>query len=202
MSWTDERISLLKRLWDEGKSAREIATVLGEGVTRNAVIGKVNRMKLAARKAASGKPKPASSNASKPRKAASKPKTSAPPRRTAESTMAPPSPPPSPPPQPKSPPPPPPPPPAAEPTPPPPKESQEPLEPVAPLIREPDEDGDVDEDIKGASLFGSGGCKWPIGHPGEEDFHFCGEEKHGTFPYCEDHAKEAYQMVDRRRRSS
>lgn len=195
MSWTDERISLLKRLWDEGKSARDIATALGEGVTRNAVIGKVNRMKLAARKAAAGNPKPASSNASKPKRAAPKTKTSASPRKTAESATAPPSPPPSPSP-PKSPPSPPP---AAESTPPPSQESQE---PAAPLIREPDEDGDVDEDIKGASLFGSGGCKWPIGHPGEEDFHFCGEQKHGTFPYCEDHAKEAYQMVDRRRRSS
>ena len=196
MSWTDERISLLKRLCGEGKSAREIATALGEGVTRNAVIGKINRMKLAERKAGSGKSKPASSGASKPKKAPPKPKASASPRKSTGGGMAPPSPPSSP--SPPSPPPTPPPP-AAEPASPPPSSPQESQEPVAPLIREPDEDGDVDEDVKGASLFGEGGCKWPIGHPGEEDFHFCGERRYETLPYCSNHAQEAYQMNDRRR---
>jgi len=48
MSWTDERISLLKKLWGEGKTAAEIAKELG-GVTRNAVIGKAHRLKLSNR---------------------------------------------------------------------------------------------------------------------------------------------------------
>ncbi len=52
MSWTDERIALLKRMWKEGKSAADIAKALAKGVTRNAVIGKAHRMGL------SGRPSP------------------------------------------------------------------------------------------------------------------------------------------------
>lgn len=48
MSWTDERVALLKKLWVEGKTAAEIAKELG-GVTRNAVIGKAHRLKLSNR---------------------------------------------------------------------------------------------------------------------------------------------------------
>jgi GcrA cell cycle regulator len=44
-SWTDERISTLSKLWGEGKTASQIADLLG-GVTRNAVIGKAHRLKL------------------------------------------------------------------------------------------------------------------------------------------------------------
>lgn len=49
MSWTDERVALLKQLWGEGKTAAEIAKVLGDGITRNAVIGKAHRLKLSSR---------------------------------------------------------------------------------------------------------------------------------------------------------
>lgn len=49
MSWTDERVNLLKQLWGEGKTAAEIAKVLGDGITRNAVIGKAHRLKLSSR---------------------------------------------------------------------------------------------------------------------------------------------------------
>jgi len=45
MSWTDERVELLKKMWEEGSSASQIATQLG-GVSRNAVIGKVHRLKI------------------------------------------------------------------------------------------------------------------------------------------------------------
>jgi GcrA cell cycle regulator len=48
MSWTDERVELLKKLWADGLSASQIASKLGE-VTRNAVIGKVHRLGLAGR---------------------------------------------------------------------------------------------------------------------------------------------------------
>ncbi|MCB1532192.1 MAG: gcrA cell cycle regulator family protein [Alphaproteobacteria bacterium] len=48
MSWTDDRVALLKKLWGEGKTAAEIAQELG-GVTRNAVIGKAHRLKLSNR---------------------------------------------------------------------------------------------------------------------------------------------------------
>jgi GcrA cell cycle regulator len=49
MSWTDERVMLLKKLWIEGKTAAEIAKLIGGGVTRNAVIGKAHRLKLSGR---------------------------------------------------------------------------------------------------------------------------------------------------------
>src|SRR5688572_12207364 len=48
MTWTDERVELLKKLWAEGLSASQIAGELG-GVTRNAVIGKVHRLSLSGR---------------------------------------------------------------------------------------------------------------------------------------------------------
>lgn len=45
--WNDTRVALLKKLWAEGLSTSQIAADLG-GVTRNAVIGKVHRLKLPA----------------------------------------------------------------------------------------------------------------------------------------------------------
>lgn len=48
MSWTDERVDLLRKLWTDGLSASQIAGELG-GVTRNAVIGKVHRLGLSGR---------------------------------------------------------------------------------------------------------------------------------------------------------
>ena len=48
MSWTDERVDLLRKLWTDGLSASQIAAELG-GVTRNAVIGKVHRLGLSGR---------------------------------------------------------------------------------------------------------------------------------------------------------
>jgi GcrA cell cycle regulator len=62
MTWTDERVETLKRLWAEGLSASRIATELG-GITRNAVIGKVHRLGL------SGRAKSPSAATARPRKA-------------------------------------------------------------------------------------------------------------------------------------
>jgi len=67
MSWTNERVELLKKLWGEGLSASQIAGELG-GVTRNAVIGKVHRLGL------SGRAK-SSTTSSKPRRARTGPPT-------------------------------------------------------------------------------------------------------------------------------
>src|ERR1041385_2766683 len=47
MSWTDERVDQLRSLWTEGLSASQIARVLGQGITRNAVIAKVHRVGVA-----------------------------------------------------------------------------------------------------------------------------------------------------------
>src|SRR5215469_1253871 len=62
MTWTDERVETLKKLWTDGLSASQIAAELG-GITRNAVLGKVHRLGL------SGRAKPPSSAAPRPRKA-------------------------------------------------------------------------------------------------------------------------------------
>jgi len=62
MTWTDDRVELLKKLWSDGLSASQIAAELG-GITRNAVIGKVHRLGL------SGRAKAPSSTAPRPRKA-------------------------------------------------------------------------------------------------------------------------------------
>jgi GcrA cell cycle regulator len=64
MSWTDERVEQLKKLWSDGLSASQIAAELG-GITRNAVIGKVHRLGL------SGRAKSTSSASARPRKARS-----------------------------------------------------------------------------------------------------------------------------------
>jgi len=61
MSWTKERVELLQNLWGKGKSASEIAEILG-GISRNAVIGKAHRLGL------SGRPSPIASD--KPRSTA------------------------------------------------------------------------------------------------------------------------------------
>jgi len=57
MSWDGERVELLRKLWQDGISASRIASQLGAGITRNAVIGKVHRLGL------SGRAKPAASSA-------------------------------------------------------------------------------------------------------------------------------------------
>jgi GcrA cell cycle regulator len=49
VGWTDERVETLSKLWGEGLSASQIASALGGGVTRNAVIGKVHRLGLSGR---------------------------------------------------------------------------------------------------------------------------------------------------------
>ena len=49
MAWDDQRVEKLRIYWARGYTASEIARALGEGVTRNSVIGKAHRLKLAAR---------------------------------------------------------------------------------------------------------------------------------------------------------
>ena len=75
MSWTDERVETLRRMWGEGASASTIAKELG-GVTRNAVIGKVHRLGLSNRNGGAAAPKDADAAPETP----AVPETSAPPR--------------------------------------------------------------------------------------------------------------------------
>jgi GcrA cell cycle regulator len=71
MSWTDDRIEALKHHWMEGKSASQIASLLGDGLSRNAVIGKVHRLGLAGRAKspglASSRPRPSAPSPVAPR---------------------------------------------------------------------------------------------------------------------------------------
>lgn len=169
MSWTDERIALLKKMWKDGKSAADIAKVLARGVTRNAVIGKAHRMGLSGRPAPVKKPEPASASKKMPvKKALQKKDIPAP---VVKKSAAP----------------------AvsgmkhnplsrevAEPR----KFEKEPIPPgggVA-LI-------DLSERM----------CKWPIGDPREDDFTFCGRGIRNGTPYCPDHAGAAYQSSTRTR---
>ena len=79
MSWTDERVTTLKKLWLDGLSASQIAKQLG-GVTRNAVIGKVHRLGLSGR-AAPSQPARATFRPSRPRPAAQPTQAPSAPRR-------------------------------------------------------------------------------------------------------------------------
>jgi GcrA cell cycle regulator len=81
MGWTDERVELLKKLWQDGLSASQIAKQLG-GVTRNAVIGKVHRLGLSGR-AAPSKPARTVFKAPRPARPAAAPSA---PRRIAEAS--------------------------------------------------------------------------------------------------------------------
>ena len=55
--------------------------------------------------------------------------------------------------------------------------------------------------ITDMSRLGVHACKWPIGDPGAEDFCFCGHKPRDSSPYCEYHARLAYQpLQDRRHR--
>jgi GcrA cell cycle regulator len=83
MSWTDERVATLKKLWLDGLSASQIAKQLG-GVTRNAVIGKVHRLGLSGRAAPSQPARPVFKAPRPPRPAAPPPA----PRRVAEPVAA------------------------------------------------------------------------------------------------------------------
>jgi GcrA cell cycle regulator len=74
MAWTEDRVETLKKLWTEGLSASQIAKEMGEGVTRNAIIGKVHRLKLSGRATPSRPPRPRAKPAPKPRITASAPR--------------------------------------------------------------------------------------------------------------------------------
>ncbi|TBW39313.1 GcrA cell cycle regulator [Siculibacillus lacustris] len=167
MSWTDDRVELLKKLWSDGLSASQIAGELG-GVTRNAVIGKVHRLGL------SGRAKAPQPQAQRPKKPTTRPATSsvrpvgangtignlALKSETAPATR--------------------------------PQTAPQPL--VYSLSEEPL--------IANANVLQitEQTCKWPLGDPSTEDFHFCARRSDVGIPYCGYHARIAYQPVSERRR--
>ena len=191
MGWTEERVELLKKLWLEGLSASQIAGVLGEGVTRNAVIGKVHRLKL------TGRAKPASSaprartapRAPGVRRVASPGMGGRPSNGSSLGSMM--------------------------------KSRSMPSSGgggggmthgatalkmdeqfaveayVAPQVQElfiP-----VDQRLTLLQL-NEETCKWPIGDPLTPDFYFCGQHSEEGKPYCDFHSRRAYHQIDKKKR--
>ncbi|KIC43906.1 MAG: GcrA family cell cycle regulator [Ruegeria sp.] len=185
MSWTDERVELLKKMWGEGQSASQIAKELG-GVTRNAVIGKVHRLGLSNRAtgAAPAKSEPKEKPAPAP-KAEAKPKP-APKTEPARPTPAPDA-------KPATParrqiiP-------AGQPLPPQPSANEISPEALAKV-------NEVEKKAKKLTLMEltEKTCKWPVGDPATEDFWFCGLPVEPGKPYCEAHVGVAFQPMSSRR---
>ncbi|MET0309754.1 MAG: GcrA family cell cycle regulator [Sphingomonas sp.] len=196
MSWTDERIETLKKMWDSGLTATQIAEELG-GVSRNAVIGKAHRLGLPAR------PSPVKPNEAKA-EAAAKP---APAPAAAAPVAAAPAPAPTPKPvapvEPRE----------AAPVASEPKadgpvlrsvgpggflrqnpgEQAAPITPAPPRRLVPAKPSDAIAGKTSLLDLNDRICKWPLGHPGEPDFHFCGDKVNPGFPYCVAHCGHAYQ---------
>lgn len=205
MSWTDERVELLKKLWGEGHSASQIAKELG-GVTRNAVIGKVHRLGLSNRStsaAAAAKTKAAEAPAKPAAKsppaepAAAKPADIPAPAAAKPAAKA-----------------------APEPEPEPKEEAPAPVVtrikpiipanqplPPQPSLNEIDPKAlakvnEVEKKAKRLSLMEltSRTCKWPVGDPATDDFWFCGLAVQTGKPYCEAHVGVAFQPMSARRK--
>lgn len=202
MSWTEERIETLTRMWASGMTASQIAEELG-GISRNAVIGKAHRLGLKPRPspvkandaaeapaapapAAEAKAPPAPAPAEKPVAAApAEPALAAKPAAAAAAPAA-----------------------EAKPQPAPaelrsigpggflrqnPGDQGPPAQPAPPRRLVP---AKPSKEIEGkTSLLDLNDkiCKWPLGHPGEPDFHFCGDKVNPGFPYCVEHCGHAYQ---------
>ncbi len=150
MGWTEERVEVLKKLWLDGFSASQIAKQLGDGLTRNAVIGKVHRLGLSGRAAPSQPQRPAF-KATRPARPA----------------------------------------PVVQPV------AVRRPEPVAALAQ-PAAAFTCEETGSATVLtLGSHMCKWPIGDPSSDSFSFCGRAS-SDGPYCDQHARVAYQATPRK----
>lgn len=194
MSWTDERVDILKKMWGEGQSASQIAKELG-GVTRNAVIGKVHRLGLSNRatggtSASSTAPKSETKATTKQPAATSKPEPRAKPAAAKPEVK---------------------PAPAAEtrPVPLPPRKqiipAGQPL-PPQPSANEISPEAlakvsEIEKHAKKLTLMEltERTCKWPVGDPATEDFWFCGLPVQQGKPYCEAHVGVAFQPMSSRR---
>lgn len=201
MAWTDERIDQLKNMWEKGLTASQIAEELG-GVSRNAVIGKAHRLGLQARpspvkekegKAPAPARKPAAPRAAaepRPAPVAPAPRAPAPTRAPAPVATAAET--------------------ESNATPSPaqpvlrsigpggflrqgPGDQQMPIPPAPPRRLVPARPSADMADKTTLLDLNDKICKWPLGHPGEPDFHFCGKPVNPGFPYCVGHCGQAYQ---------
>jgi len=198
MSWTDERIERLKKMWHDGATASQIADELG-GVSRNAVIGKAHRLGLEQRPSPvkpgeEKEAKKAAPAAAAPKPAAAKAETHkpapAPAAAPAASNAAPSG--------------------APQQQRPAteiqyrsigpggfirqgPGDQQPPIPPAPPRRLVPAKPSPEVADKTSLLDLNDRVCKWPMGHPGEPDFHFCGQQANPGFPYCVQHCGVAYQ---------
>jgi GcrA cell cycle regulator len=191
MSWTEERIERLKKMWHDGATASQIADELG-GVSRNAVIGKAHRLGLEQR------PSPVKPGEEKEKKAAAATAPAAAAPKAAPKADAP----------------------AVQATAPAavtgrapsqrpemqyrsigpggfvrqgPGDQQAPIPPAPPRRLVPAKPSPEVADKTSLLDLNDRICKWPMGHPGEPDFHFCGQPSNPGFPYCVQHCGVAYQ---------
>ena len=139
MSWTEEKVSKLKKLWGKGNTASQIAEIIG-GISRNAVIGKAHRLNLSAKI----KTRTATSNESFENSVIDKNIKSKKGRKSKFKSLI----------------------------------IEKDFEPENPKTLE-----ELDENS----------CKWPIGHPDEKNFYFCGRSSLKDFSYCKLHLLYAYQ---------
>ena len=139
MSWTDEKVNKLKELWGKGKTANQIAQIIG-GISRNAVIGKAHRLNLSAKI----KTRSVASNKDFDESTDNKSIKSNKSRKNRFKSLI----------------------------------IEKDFEPENPKQLE-----ELDENS----------CKWPIGHPDEENFYFCGRSSLKDFSYCKLHLLYAYQ---------
>ncbi len=166
MSWTDERVELLKKLWQDGLSASQIAGELGL-VTRNAVIGKVHRLGL------SGRAKSSPGAAPRVRKVPNpnvRQPTRSQPAPSVRGNVA---------------------------------LAVQPMDEAYAIVEYDTRTDVVVPMSRRVSIMElrESVCKWPMGDPTAEDFVFCGADCRVGKPYCEAHARVAYQPAqDKRRR--
>lgn len=175
MNWTDERVELLRKLWSEGLSASQIAAQLG-GVSRNAVIGKVHRLKLSGRGRTTAAPTrqkkaPAAGNGASATKSTTRAAASPAHRHVTASIGA-----------------------TA-------LQVQFDAEPVARQYLRPVENVvvPISRRLQLTELT-ERTCKWPNGDPLTEEFHFCGNDAGESGPYCTYHSRIAFQPASERRR--
>jgi GcrA cell cycle regulator len=182
VSWTDERIATLKKMWLQGKSASEIAEKLG-GVTRNAVIGKAHRLNLSGRpspikKVATVAKKPAVAAAPAKKPVASVKPMPAP--KAAAPAKAAPAPMPKPAPQRTS--------------------GNGPGKPpeIVQLAALANATSRADGKLISILELSEKNCRWPVGDPRDGNFGYCGNDSYGSHPYCAEHVAIAFQAPNRK----